>query len=79
MAKVDATAEELISKIKRNELRLTEMWCFKVRRGRCPDDIFARLLALNAVCYEEEVNLELHSKGARAAARGGSTLQIGLL
>ena len=40
------------------------------------DDILARLLALNAERYEEEVNLGLHSKGAKQAARAakaGST------
>jgi hypothetical protein len=40
------------------------------------DDVLARLLALNAERYEEEVNLGLHSKGAKQAARAakaGST------
>lgn len=40
------------------------------------DDILARLLALNAERYAEEVNLGLHSKGAKQAARAakaGST------
>ncbi len=42
-------------------------------RYRCPDavrdDVLARLLALNAERYEEELNLGLHSKGAKHAAR----------
>jgi hypothetical protein len=33
------------------------------------DDVLARLLALNAERYEEEVNLGLHSKGAKQAAK----------
>ncbi len=33
------------------------------------DDVLARLLALNAERYEEEVNLGLHSKGAKKAAK----------
>ncbi len=40
------------------------------------DDVLARLLALNAERYEEEVTLGLHSKGAKQAARAakaGST------
>jgi hypothetical protein len=40
------------------------------------DDVLARLLALNAERYAEEVNLGLHSKGAKQAARAakaGST------
>jgi len=36
------------------------------------DDVLARLLALNAERYEEEVNLGLHSKGAKQAARATS-------
>jgi len=35
------------------------------------DDVLARLLALNAERYEEEVNLGLHSKGAKQAAKAG--------
>jgi hypothetical protein len=31
--------------------------------------VLARLLALNAERYEEEVNLGLHSKGAKQAAK----------
>jgi len=41
------------------------------------DEVLARLLALNAERYEEEVNLGLHSKGtkqaARAAGAGGAS------
>jgi hypothetical protein len=40
------------------------------------DDVLARLLALNADRYEQEVTLGLHSKGAKQAARAakaGST------
>ena len=40
------------------------------------DDVLARLLALNAERYAEEVNLGLHSKGAKQtsrAAKAGST------
>jgi hypothetical protein len=40
------------------------------------DDVLARLLALNAERYAEEVNLGLHSKGGKQAARAtkaGST------
>jgi hypothetical protein len=33
------------------------------------DDVLARLLALNAERYEEEVNLGLHSKGTKQAAK----------
>ncbi len=33
------------------------------------DDVLARLLALNAECYAEELNLGLHSKGAKQAAK----------
>ena len=33
------------------------------------DDVLARLLALNAERYEEEVRLGLHSKGAKQAAK----------
>ena len=33
------------------------------------DDVLARLLALNGERYEEEVNLGLHSKGAKQAAK----------
>ena len=33
------------------------------------DDVLARLLALNSERYEEEVNLGLHSKGAKQAAK----------
>jgi hypothetical protein len=43
------------------------------------DEVLARLLALNAERYEEELRLGLHRKGGRAAARGGSSQQIGLL
>jgi hypothetical protein len=49
------------------------------------DEVLARLLALNAERYEEEVRLGLHSKGgkqaakAKAGAGGASSLQIGLL
>ncbi len=32
------------------------------------DDVLARLLALNAERYEEELNLGLHSKGGKKAA-----------
>jgi hypothetical protein len=35
--------------------------------------VLARLLALNAERYGEEVNLGLHSKGAKQAAKAGST------
>jgi hypothetical protein len=35
--------------------------------------VLARLLALNAERYEEEVNLGLHSKGAKQAAKAGRT------
>jgi hypothetical protein len=35
------------------------------------DDVLARLLALNAERYEEEVAMGLHSKGAKPAARAG--------
>jgi hypothetical protein len=49
-------------------------------RYRWPDavhvDVLARLLALNAERYAEEVNLGLHSKGAKQpakAAKAGST------
>ena len=35
------------------------------------DDGLARLLALNAERYAEEVALGLHSKGAKQAARAG--------
>jgi hypothetical protein len=48
------------------------------------DDVLARLLALNAERYEEEVNLGLHSKGAKQAAKAGKrrgrppkTVQLG--
>jgi hypothetical protein len=37
------------------------------------DDVLARLLALNAERYEEEVNLGLHSKGAKQAAKASRT------
>ncbi len=33
------------------------------------DDVLARLLALNAERYEEEVTLGLHSKGLKRAAK----------
>jgi hypothetical protein len=33
------------------------------------DDVLARLLALNAQRYEEEVAMGLHSKGAKQAAK----------
>ena len=36
------------------------------------DDILARLLALNAEHYEEEVNLGLHSKGVKQASKATS-------
>jgi hypothetical protein len=36
------------------------------------DDVLARLLALNAERYEEEVRLGLHSKGAKQAAKAAS-------
>jgi hypothetical protein len=42
------------------------------------DDVLARLLALNAERYAEELNLGLHSKGAKQAARAakaGSTAE----
>ena len=35
------------------------------------DDVLARLLALNAERYEEEVAMGLHSKGAKQAAKAG--------
>jgi len=48
------------------------------------DDVLALLLALNAERYEEEVNLGLHSKGAKQAAKAGKrrgrppkTVQLG--
>ncbi len=48
------------------------------------DDVLARLLALNAERYEEEVNLGLHSKGAKQAAKASKrrgrppkTVQLG--
>jgi hypothetical protein len=37
------------------------------------DDVLARLLALNAERYAEEVNLGLHSKGAKQAARAAAS------
>jgi PAS domain-containing protein len=37
------------------------------------DEVLARLLALNAERYEEEVNLGLHSKGAKQAARAAAS------
>jgi hypothetical protein len=37
--------------------------------GAVRDEVLARLLALNAERYEEEVNLGLHSKGAKQAAK----------
>jgi hypothetical protein len=40
------------------------------------DDVLARLLALNAERYEEEVNLGLHSKGAKQAARAAKAGSI---
>lgn len=46
-------------------------------RYRWPDDVrdevLARLLALNAERYEEEVRLGLHSKGAKQAARAAAS------
>jgi hypothetical protein len=36
------------------------------------DDVLARLLALNAERYEEEVRLGLHNKGAKQAAKGAA-------
>ncbi len=36
------------------------------------DDVLARLLALNAERYEEEVRLGLHSKGAKKAVKARS-------
>ncbi len=36
--------------------------------------MLARLLALNAERYEEEVNLGLHSKGAKQAAKASRVL-----
>jgi hypothetical protein len=51
------------------------------------DDVLARLLALNAECYEEEVNMGLHSKGAKQASKpiserknkAGSTAEFKLM
>ena len=37
------------------------------------DEVLARLLALNAERYEEEVRLGLHSKGAKQAARAAAS------
>jgi hypothetical protein len=36
------------------------------------DEVLARLLALNAERYEEEVRLGLHSKGAKQAAKAAA-------
>ncbi len=41
-------------------------------RDAVRDDVLARLLALNAERYEEEVRLGLHSKGAKQAAKSAS-------
>ena len=48
----------------RRKLPWRYLWPDAVR-----DDVLARLLALNAERYEEEVNLGLHSKGAKQAAK----------
>ena len=49
----------------------------KLYRYRWPDevrdDVLARLLALNAERYEEEVALGLHSRGTRKAAGGSKS------
>ncbi|MFN9629833.1 MAG: hypothetical protein ACK59A_06325 [Cyanobacteriota bacterium] len=50
----------------RRKLRWRYRWPDAVR-----DDVHARLLALNAERYAEEVALGLHSKGANQAARAG--------
>jgi hypothetical protein len=41
------------------------------------DDVLARLLALNAERYEEEVRLGLHSKGAKQAAKAAKAAGAG--
>jgi len=41
------------------------------------DDVLARLLALNAERYEEEVRLGLHSRGAKQAAKATQAGQTG--
>ena len=38
------------------------------------DDLLARLLALNAERYEEEVALGLHSNGGKQAAKAGGAV-----
>ena len=51
--------------------------CWPHQRATCScasavrDDVLARLLALNAERYAEEVALGLHSKGAKQAAKAG--------
>jgi len=75
-AKAEATVEDLLSKIERGERQATGAITGRRKlpwRYRWPDsvrdDVLARLLALNAERYAEEVALALHSKGARQAAR----------
>jgi len=50
----------------RRKLPWRYRWADSVR-----DDVLARLLALNAERYAEEVAMGLHSKGAKQAARAG--------
>ena len=76
MAKAEATVAELVSKIERSELQATGAITGRRKlpwRYRWPDsvrdDVLARLLALNAERYAEEVALGLHSKGAKQAAK----------
>lgn len=46
-------------------------------RDAVRDDVLARLLALNAERYEEEVRLGLHSKGAKQAAKAAKAAGAG--
>ena len=71
-----ATVEERVSKIERGELqapgaitgRRKLPWHYRWP-DNIRDDVLARLLALNAERYAEEVALGLHSKGAKQAAK----------
>jgi isoaspartyl peptidase/L-asparaginase-like protein (Ntn-hydrolase superfamily) len=76
-----AEVEERISKIERRKLRLPGMECRQTWRYRWPDvvrdDVLARLLALNAERFAEEVAQGLHSKGQGKARSVGKVARAG--
>jgi hypothetical protein len=77
--------KERVSKIERGELQAYGAIIGRRKlpwRYRWPDsvrdDVLARLLALNAERYAEEVAMGLHSKGAKQAANAGCQATSGI-